>query len=250
MRIQVLSDLHLNYYTDKYPTFVRDIDYIIIAGDLSDNIDAIYNFFSIIRKDCNVPIIWIFGNHEYYSYCLKDYKKKIKKELKSIENIIILDNSTYELNDYIFIGATLWTDFDNERDTFIIQQALNDYAFINTKDKSGQRNINYLDILYEHKKSKKFIIRSLKKYKNKKRIVITHHAPSYQSVSPQYKGSIYNSGFVNNFDNLLVAHQPDLWIHGHVHSFFDYYIDKTRIVCNPKGYDFEYGYLENFVIEV
>lgn len=30
--------------------------------------------------------------------------------------------------------------------------------------------------------------------------------------------------------------QPALWLHGHVHDSFDYYIGNTRIVANPRGY--------------
>jgi Icc-related predicted phosphoesterase len=37
-------------------------------------------------------------------------------------------------------------------------------------------------------------------------------------------------------DDLILEHQPPLWIHGHIHKSFDYRIEKTRIVCNPRGY--------------
>ena len=38
----------------------------------------------------------------------------------------------------------------------------------------------------------------------------------------------------------------DVWIHGHVHSSFDYNIGKTRIICNPRGYESYSGACENF----
>jgi hypothetical protein len=38
-------------------------------------------------------------------------------------------------------------------------------------------------------------------------------------------------------DSFISAFQPDLWIHGHVHDSFDYQIGRTRIVCNPRGYE-------------
>ena len=31
-----------------------------------------------------------------------------------------------------------------------------------------------------------------------------------------------------------------LWIHGHTHTAFDYWVQGTRIVCNPRGYAHEY----------
>ena len=27
-----------------------------------------------------------------------------------------------------------------------------------------------------------------------------------------------------------------LWVHGHTHDSFDYTVDGTRVVCNPRGY--------------
>ena len=27
-----------------------------------------------------------------------------------------------------------------------------------------------------------------------------------------------------------------LWIHGHMHDSFDYNVNGTRVVCNPRGY--------------
>ena len=27
-----------------------------------------------------------------------------------------------------------------------------------------------------------------------------------------------------------------MWFHGHTHDTYDYMIDQTRILCNPKGY--------------
>ncbi len=26
-----------------------------------------------------------------------------------------------------------------------------------------------------------------------------------------------------------------LWIHGHTHTFFDYSVAGTRVLCNPRG---------------
>ena len=35
---------------------------------------------------------------------------------------------------------------------------------------------------------------------------------------------------------LIKAHQPDLWIHGHTHTSFDYRVGRCRVLCNPRGY--------------
>jgi len=35
---------------------------------------------------------------------------------------------------------------------------------------------------------------------------------------------------------LFLDRQPDLWVHGHLHSRSDYMVGGTRIVCNARGH--------------
>ena len=37
----------------------------------------------------------------------------------------------------------------------------------------------------------------------------------------------------------------DLWIHGHTHNNFDYEVNGTRVVCNPRGDPHPLGGWEN-----
>lgn len=49
------------------------------------------------------------------------------------------------------------------------------------------------------------------------------------------------------------AAQADIWIHGHSHSSKDYYIGKTRIINNPRGYspgELNKDFIDNLIIEV
>jgi hypothetical protein len=58
---------------------------------------------------------------------------------------------------------------------------------------------------------------------------------------------------ITNLDSYIMETQPKLWIHGHTHESMDYFIDKTRIVCNPFGYwqyDENRRFQENLIIEV
>jgi hypothetical protein len=44
---------------------------------------------------------------------------------------------------------------------------------------------------------------------------------------------------------LILKYKPALWIHGHTHSSVDTYVGGTRIVCNPRGYVYGNGQIEN-----
>jgi predicted phosphodiesterase len=34
----------------------------------------------------------------------------------------------------------------------------------------------------------------------------------------------------------LMEPRASVWIHGHTHESFDYVVNGTRVVCNPRGY--------------
>ncbi|MEW8692247.1 MAG: hypothetical protein AB2535_14320 [Candidatus Thiodiazotropha endolucinida] len=67
-------------------------------------------------------------------------------------------------------------------------------------------------------------------------VVVTHHAPSSQSVHPRYARDLLTPAFASNMENLMDSNRAALWIHGHTHDSFDYEIYETRVVCNPRGY--------------
>jgi predicted phosphodiesterase len=68
-------------------------------------------------------------------------------------------------------------------------------------------------------------------------IVVGHHCPSELSVAEIYKGNLLNAAFRSNLDNFIEGRpQIKLWLHGHTHHNFNYWIGETRVVCNPRGY--------------
>jgi Icc-related predicted phosphoesterase len=85
-----------------------------------------------------------------------------------------------------------------------------------------------------------------------KNVIITHHAPSFRSIPPQFNDSNVNSGYASNLEYMFKDYNIDLWIHGHIHEAQDYFIDNTRILCNPYGYrGYENsGYNPNLIAEI
>jgi hypothetical protein len=68
-------------------------------------------------------------------------------------------------------------------------------------------------------------------------VVITHHAPSAESIAAPFQGgeSHLNAAYISDLEALFGA-QVGLWVHGHTHFSFDYRRAGTRVVCNPRGY--------------
>ncbi|SDL10108.1 Uncharacterised protein [Sphingobacterium mizutaii] len=53
-------------------------------------------------------------------------------------------------------------------------------------------------------------------------------------------------------EEFILKHQPEFWIHGHIHTPTRYHIGKTEIICDPHGYiDEPYnGYDKELIVEV
>ena len=65
-------------------------------------------------------------------------------------------------------------------------------------------------------------------------VVITHHYPSFQSTAPKYQQDLDSAAFGSDLEHWMG--RAALWVHGHTHSSFDYLLNGTRVVCNPRGY--------------
>ena len=248
MKIKVVSDLHLEF--EDYTIDTEGVDMVILAGDIHVGINGIlwakYNIHDI-------PVLYVLGNHEYYKHA---YPKLINtmREKSSGTNIHILENDTYDVDNIRFHGTTLWTDFNLFGDSRLAgmecEERMNDYHLI--RRSPSYSKLRSVDTYQVHLSSKKWLEESLQSSKAGKNIVITHHAPSVQSVPLKYRTQLISSGFASNLEDFITKHQPDVWIHGHLHTPNDYLINKTRIISNTRGYPTESdtGFKEDFVLEI
>ena len=56
------------------------------------------------------------------------------------------------------------------------------------------------------------------------------------SIARRFDGSPLNPFFISDLERLMDGGRIRLWIHGHTHDSFDYAVNGTRVVCNPRGY--------------
>jgi hypothetical protein len=126
---------------------------------------------------------------------------------------------------------------------------MNDYKAIRIG--SNFRKLNVNDVLGFHKQSKSYILEQLRTLKENV-FIISHHAPSFQSVAEEFLSSRCNGSYCSNQENLILEHpQIRYWCHGHTHTAFDYNIGNCRVLCNPVGYpNQKTGYNPDLVIEL
>jgi Icc-related predicted phosphoesterase len=70
-------------------------------------------------------------------------------------------------------------------------------------------------------------------------IVVTHHAPSIQSLPAGSRNEPLKCAYASHLDELILRYQPLLWMHGPIHHSRDYRTGKTRVLANPQGYPHE-----------
>ncbi|MCO7226679.1 metallophosphoesterase [Pleionea sp. CnH1-48] len=232
MKIQLLSDLHLEFAPFEYqPT---DADVVVLAGDIHTKHRAIDWIKTHIK---NKPVIYVLGNHEYY----KSAYPKLLKDLKqhyAPPNVFILEQDFVSIDVYNFLGCTLWTDFELFGDAKVAgyhcQQVMNDYRKIRRSPSFSR--LRSVDTAIFHFHSRKWLEETLLKHQGETNIVVTHHAPSILSVAEHYRSELTTAAYASDLSALVEHYQPSLWLHGHLHNSSKYVIDGCRIVCNPKGY--------------
>lgn len=229
MKLQIVSDLHLDFHADCGKSLVDTIytdkaDVLIIAGDLSEfkTLDRSLNVVTDTYK--KQEIIYVSGNHDYYFGSPQKVHSLLKNFEKEHKNFHFLNNSFYKKDDIEIVGATLW--FGHTSAEEIYKDNMADFHVISDFD-PWVFNEHYCTVEY------------LKLAINPNTIVVTHHIPTYLSVGDRYKNSFLNRFFVTDQSNLILDKSPKLWIHGHTHDPFDYVFGNTQIICNPFGYPSE-----------
>lgn len=194
-------------------------------------------------------VLFILGNHDFWGGNFpkeyENYKEVIKEQ--NLENVFLLQDSIVEIGNNKFIGGTLWTDYKGG-DPIAMNLAENglmkDYKYI--KYGVAYQRIRAKHLLGAHIKTKNFIfLNAIKEHPSQKIWVITHHLPTLRSIpesylnDTRYESSYENALYYSELDNEIKKVQIDYWIHGHTHLSQDYFIGKTRIISNPRGYSGE-----------
>jgi predicted phosphodiesterase len=247
MRLQIMSDLHLEHHRDGGKSFIKSLPerldtVLVLAGDITSLGIRDYakaHLEPIAEK--YKQVVYVPGNHEFYGTTPQEGWFNILSFQFEISNLKVLtSDQPFEFEGKRFIGDTLWFPFDHKNGFY--QGMMSDFSIIK----------RFQPWVYDqHEKT----IRDFTKHMREGDIVVTHHMPHLRSVHEQYADSSINRFFVSDQSKLIADKKPSLWIHGHTHEPFDYVEGGTRIVANPLGYPREMKYSdeefnEDFVIEV
>ncbi|CAM5788387.1 metallophosphoesterase [Rhizobacter fulvus] len=277
MRLQLLSDLHLERDPSFQPKPAPAVDALVLAGDigsyqagsrLSDD-DFGLARFSPLRPGAPWPVVlYVPGNHEFDGLDFDATTARLKRVCADL-GITWLERETVTLGGARFIGTTLWSDFDA-----FASAAIKPTEQAKRRDKAFRAANFYLRRFTTLRDGQPMLAEAIRELSldcqawlraalaqpfDGTTIVVTHFAPSLRSADPRYGLTPGTAGFCNAMDDWLP--QADLWLHGHLHCANDYLAQgeagarpyRCRVVANPLGYadkGEQLAFREDLVIEI
>ena len=266
MKIQLLSDLHLESHPRCHPSPAPGAELLVLAGDIgsyqpSSRLDG--DTFGLERfaprRGWPTPVIYVPGNHEYDNLDFDQTHLRLREICEAL-GIIWLEREVRVIEGLRFVGTTLWADFEalaqteptltralQARDKAM--RAADFYLRRNTALRGGQplmaEGWRTLGLECQH-----WLRQALAQPFEGRTVVVTHFAPSLRSADPRYGLTPGTAGFCNGLDELFS--QADLWLHGHLHCPQDYVAGRCRVLANALGYASkgeQEGFDEHFIVD-
>jgi Icc-related predicted phosphoesterase len=239
MNLHIFSDLHADMADIKPIAVQPEVDVVVVAGDVCEGaVHAFERLRAIVPEP--VPIVMVMGNHEYYHRTFPEELKLARSEAARF-GVHLLENAAVVMSGVRFVGCTLWTDYaifgpGSEIHTMAVcRDRMNDHRRITWRKQPWLR-FRPQEALGLHRTSRTYLTSVLETPFDGPTVVVTHHAPSWGSVAERYRNDCVTAAYASDLSPLILATQPALWVHGHIHTLSDDRIGSTRVICNPHGY--------------
>ena len=264
MKLQLLSDLHLEVHPHFSPSPAPGADLLVLAGDigsyqpgslLADDDFGLARFSPLPQyAGWPTPVIFVPGNHEYDGQDFDAAHARLRRTCDRL-GLIWLERESLVLGGARLVGTTLWSDFDALADHHDLtdmarrlkqrSKAFRAANFYLSKTGGTRHGEPFLAeaLREEALASQAWLTAALAQPFDGPTVVVTHFAPSLKSADPRYGLVPGTAGFCNALDALLP--QATLWLHGHLHAPSDYQVQglradgtpwQCRVVANPLGY--------------
>ena len=247
MKIQLLSDLHLEIHPHWRATPAAGADLLVLAGDIGS-----YQAGSLLDDDnfgltqfsaqagWPTPVVFVPGNHEYDTFDYASAGERLRATCGRLGLIWLeqeiwhapwrsLDGRAVRL-----LGSTLWSNFEAlpfSQDK--VYRAANHYLSKTRTTWEGSPMLA-AEMRAPALRSQAWLRTAITTPFDGLTVVVSHFAPSLRSADPRFGLAPGTAGFCNALDDLF--EHADLWLHGHLHAPSDYRAGRCRVVANPLGY--------------
>lgn len=234
MRVQLLSDLHLEFYdyqgrSNFYASLdSSNVDVLLLCGDICSLtlLEEVMHEFAY-RYD---KILYVNGNHELYYTSPFELEKERQRlsGLSSLQNLTWLNNSSVVIDGIKFYGGTKW--------------------YPERKDKrKHEESKRYMGDFKVIKDLEPWVYRQHQEFVNglieaRPDVVLSHHIPSKTFTPLRFKGFSTNHYFCTSMEEYAQEANVKYWFYGHTHDCQNTIIGNTNYICNPKAYPTELTY--------
>jgi len=235
MIFQYASDLHLEFSENRNYLSLHPLqpvgDVMLLAGDIMPlaYLDEHTDFLNYL-SDHFKTTYWLPGNHEYYYSEMSQRSGVLNEKLRS--NVFLVNNIAIQLENTDLIFSTLWSKISSKHEKRL-EEAMNDFRHISYH----QHLLKPQHINEFNQESVAFLQQELATNNQHKKVVITHHVPSFINAPDTYQGSILHEAMGVELAEMIETIGPDYWIYGHIHrNNPDFKIGKTILITNQMGY--------------
>jgi Icc-related predicted phosphoesterase len=212
-------------------------DVIALVGDIDTGIRGVQ--WAIAQSErLGVDTLYIIGNHEYFKSNIDSINRKVKEAAEGTR-VHVLQNDFVDIQGYRFVGTTLWTDlnlFHNRQlASYAIRELMNDYKRIRIEENGRYKRLHPKDTFKLNQHGLKYLEDQLRT-SPLPTVVLTHHAPSLQSVDKIYQNRMDAAAYASDLEAFITLYQPVAWLHGHTHTCKTYRIGNTLVATNQFGY--------------
>jgi DNA repair exonuclease SbcCD nuclease subunit len=250
-RFLVWSDLHDEFWNGfDLPELSAPVDGVLIAGD-THTMGRHLDIPARVGRKYGCPVVLIWGNHEAYGSIWSELLEDEKRQLATLRSegldIRALHGAATEIAGVRIIGATLWTDLKlyppfEYLARMMVSAYMQDYRTIRTAPKT---RFSIDDMLERHANDKAAILSALSEPHSGPTVVMTHHLPVRQLISPartiggHEKRAMIN-GFACDLWDEICAFDIHTWIWGHSHEGENWTGEgekgEIRFITNQRGY--------------
>ena len=272
LRIQVMSDLHLESRHEGLPVIERAAPVLALLGDIGyasagEEGEKLRQFL-LAQTEAFDHVILVAGNHEYYGTSEEDGVAWLRALCEEVprNNLHFLDRDEMELQGVRILGCTMWTRIPKRfrLEAWSMMRDFDKIGELSREEERGQGGDEELAVMRAvHHGCEKYhewylrdslwlagaIERARVDTANntcKGAIVLTHHAPLTKpevvhSSSREMRGHIYGCEGTNNLYASMVAFDNPCvraWAYGHTHKCFSMRCERSGLLLlsNPAGH--------------
>lgn len=253
MKIGVISDIHVDEQSSEEELLNtlsecindKNIDVMLVAGDISEDYKKSIDFMRKLNKSINAKLYYTAGNHDLWSkYHEEENIDSIVKIFSKEESFV--HNKAVELsNDVVLIAGCGWYDYSFASSEFKLDE-LEEKSYLEKTWQDKLYTKHELGDIELHDAWNEELINLIMQYSDKKVILMTHmiNHPDLcvDEEHPKYEMWKYFNAFlgsqelyfITKCDNIKVA------ISGHVHYRRSFEDDNTYYMCRCLGYKSEF----------